>query len=164
MKSTNEETTFCCPSCGSAFVVKKSAWALPIEAAPYADDIAQTEKLNGLPSGLLGRLLYQESRFRSDIIHGQTTSHAGAVGIAQIVPRWHPNVDPLDPVASIHYAGQYLAQLKQQFGDWHTALAAYNWGMGNVRNAQKAYGDNWLAHAPSETQNYVKQISADALA
>ena len=33
---------------------------------------------------------------------------AGAVGIAQLMPQYHPGVDPNDPEASIMYAGQYL--------------------------------------------------------
>ncbi|WP_417551811.1 transglycosylase SLT domain-containing protein [Marinomonas fungiae] len=139
----------------------KTLWELPSSAAPYISEIQYAEYLNGIPSGLLGRLLYQESRFRPDIISGDTKSSAGAVGIAQIVPRWHPDVNPTDPYASIRYAGSYLAKLKSQFGDWETALAAYNWGWGNVTNAKQEYGSNWLSHAPTETQNYVSQIWGD---
>lgn len=139
----------------------KTLWELPSSAAPYISEIQYAEYLNGIPSGLLGRLLYQESRFRTDIISGDTKSSAGAVGIAQIVPRWHPDVDPTDPKASISYAGRYLAKLKKHFGSWETALAAYNWGWGNVTNAKQEYGSNWLSHAPTETQNYVSQIWGD---
>ncbi|WP_067096768.1 transglycosylase SLT domain-containing protein [Marinomonas atlantica] len=142
-------------------LIQKTTWALPASAAQYFSDIRYAEYLNGIPSGLLGRLLYQESRFRSDIISGATKSSAGAVGIAQIVPRWHPDVDPTDPKASISYAGRYLAKLKKNFGSWETALAAYNWGWGNVTNAKQEYGSNWLSHAPTETQNYVSQIWGD---
>lgn len=142
-------------------LIQKTTWALPASAAPYFSDIKYAEYLNGIPSGLLGRLLYQESRFRPDIISGATKSSAGAVGIAQIVQRWHPDVDPTDPKASISYAGRYLAKLKKQFGDWQTALAAYNWGWGNVSKAQQEYGAAWLSYAPTETQNYVSQIWGD---
>lgn len=151
-------------SAGSVATHKKAKWVAPTSAAPYLGAIDEASVKNGIPKNLLARLLYQESRFRDDIITGQTVSHAGAVGIAQIVPRWHPDVDPLNPVESIYYAAEYLANLEKRFGDWETALAAYNWGMGNVSKAQTNYGSGWLAHAPTETQNYVNQISADALA
>ncbi len=143
------------------YFMTRPKWTPPDTATPYLSDIIEAEYKNGMPSYLLARLLYQESRYRADIISGDTKSSAGAVGIAQIVPRWHPNVDPLNASASIAYAGQYLTSLKNRFGDWKTALAAYNWGQGNVNNAMKEHGYKWLEHAPTETQNYVSQIWGD---
>lgn len=109
----------------------------------------------GLPARLLERVAYQESRFREDIISGQTVSSAGAVGLMQIVPKWHPDVNPRDPIASIDYAGRYLRQLFTQFGSWRLALAAYNWGPGNLSKSRDPA--NW----PRETRDYVSQIAAD---
>lgn len=131
-------------------------WTPPETADKYLEEIAKAERTHGLPRDLLARLIYQESRFRNDIITGKVKSSAGAVGIAQIVPKWHPNVNPLNPVESIHYAARYLKRLHDQFGSYRLALAAYNWGPGNVSK----YGtqpDRW----PEETQNYVTQIMGD---
>ena len=124
--------------------------------APY---IADAEQRNGVPAGLLHRQMYQESRFRSDIIDGRTGSSAGAFGIAQIVPRWHPDVDPLDPIASIYYAAAYMKRLYDRFGSWSLALAAYNWGQGNQNRdlADGIIGNEW----PDETRRYVAEITAD---
>ena len=73
----------------------------------------------------------------------------------QIVPRWHPNVDPLDPTDAIWYAARYLRNLYDRMGhSWKMALAAYNWGPGNVSR-------NEISDWPTETKNYVRQISAD---
>lgn len=130
------------------------AWTPPERAQPYLAAIYAAEERHGMPRNLLARLLYQESRYREDIITGATVSSAGAQGIAQIVPRWHPEARPLDPWHSIDYAAAYLAQLQRQFGSWPMALAAYNWGPGNLR----AQGFN---AAPAETRNYVAQITAD---
>lgn len=137
-------------------------WQPPERAAPYIDVIRETEQAEGLPHNLLARLLWQESRYRADIIEGRTVSSAGAVGIAQIVPRWHPNVNPLDPIASIRYAGRYLRDLYSMFGNWEQALAAYNWGPGNLSKVKN--DPQWLARAPLETRNYVNQITGDVLA
>ncbi len=139
-------------------------WELPKTADPYLVEIRNAETTNGLPFNLLGRLLYQESHFRPDIISGQKPSAAGALGIAQIVPKWHPGVNPLDPVASIRYAGRFLAQLKKQLGTWDKAVAGYNTGAGNVQKAlAKASnsGGDWLTFVADETKNYVTQIFAD---
>lgn len=125
----------------------------------YAPTIRAAEARAGVPEGLLHRLLYQESRFRSDIIEGRTVSSAGALGIAQIVPRWHPGVDPLNPDAAIEYAADYLASLYRRFGSWRLALAAYNWGQGNQARdlADGIIGNEW----PEETRRYVAEITAD---
>lgn len=124
--------------------------------APYKQLLLDTEEKYGIPEYMLARLAWQESRFRADIISGKTKSSAGALGIMQIVPRWHPGVDPLNPAAAIDYAGKYLKSLYRQFGNWEYALKAYNWGPGNVKQ--------WLAGnkaEPLETRNYSSQILAD---
>lgn len=137
-------------------------WDLPPAGEPYRLTIEAVEGQYAIPKNLLARLLYQESRFRDDIIRGDVVSSAGAVGIAQIVPKWHPGIDPTDPIASIWYAGAYLVELKRQFGSWDRALAAYNWGPGNLRVAIAQAGeDQWTLQAPAETREYVAQISAD---
>ena len=129
---------------------------LPDTAAPYAEKIAQVENAQGLPAGLLGRLLYQESRFRPDIISGRVKSPVGATGIAQFMPATAKDigVDPLDSFASIDAAGRYLKKLYTLTGNWADALASYNWGVGNVLR-------KGLSAAPAETKQYVAQISAD---
>lgn len=114
----------------------------------------------GLPAGLLEAVAYRESRFRADIISGATRSSAGAVGIMQIIPRWHPEVGEagaLDPKRAIPYAAKYLRQLRDQFGSWTLALAAYNWGPGNLSKARDDRS-KW----PAETRTYVDEITRNA--
>jgi soluble lytic murein transglycosylase-like protein len=121
----------------------------------YLPILYAAEDKYGIPRDLLARLAYQESRFREDIISGATVSPAGALGIMQIVPRFHPNADPLNVPAAIDYAARFLSQLHKQFGTWKLALAAYNAGPGNVTK----YGNTVPPF--TETQNYVSQILAD---
>lgn len=124
--------------------------------AQYRAQIAAAESANGIPEGLLARLLWQESRYRPEIIDGRVASPAGALGIAQFMPEtareW--NVRPLDADSSIAGAGRYLAWLHARTGSWALALAAYNWGIGNVLR-------KGIARAPAETQDYFSQILAD---
>jgi soluble lytic murein transglycosylase-like protein len=131
--------------------------ALNTRGAPYREALAKAEIDNGIPANLLARLAYQESRFRADVISGAKVSSAGAVGIMQIVPRWHPNANPLDPFASIRYAANYLKTLYRQFGTWELALQAYNWGQGNLNKYLKGQ----INTMPTETANYSSQILAD---
>lgn len=82
-------------------------------------------------------------------------SPAGAIGIAQIVPRWHPGVDPWDPWASLTYAAQLMRSHLDRFGGrYDLALAAYNAGAGTVEQ----YGG---VPPFEETQRYVRLILGD---
>ena len=137
-------------------VTSLNTWLPPASADQYLYRLNAAEIRYGLPENLLVRVAYQESHFRDDIVSGSISSSAGAQGIMQIVPRWHPNVDPLDVSAAIDYAGKYLASLKRQTGTWTEALAAYNWGIGNLKN-------KGFENAPTETKNYVLQIAGDVL-
>lgn len=111
----------------------------------------------GIPTDLLVRLLWQESRFSPEAFNAAS----GASGVAQIVPRWHPDADPWEPYSAISYAARFLAQLYRQFGTWELALKAYNWGPGNVAAFLKTgYGASGQPQ-PLETVNYSAQILAD---
>lgn len=136
-------------------------WKIPPEGLIYAPYFSDAESKLALPAGILSRMAWQESRFRPDIISGETASSAGAQGLMQIVPRWHPNANPLDPIDSIYYAGQYLKDMYDRFGTWKLALAAYNWGPGSLNKALKAKDTTGTLSLPDETQNYVDQITGD---
>ena len=124
--------------------------------AKYAPAIAAAEGRHGIPKDMLARLLWQESRYREDIITGKVRSPVGALGIAQFMPATarEMGIDPLDPFAAIDAAGRYLARLYRSTGSWAQALAAYNWGIGNVQR-------KGLAQAPRETRNYYTSILLD---
>lgn len=139
-------------------IVSKTTTFLGLWRPPalYADAIAASEASHGLPADMLARLLYQESHYRADIIDGRTKSPVGALGIAQFMPATAQQlgINPLDPFQAIDGAGRYLASLYRQTGSWSQALAAYNWGIGNVTR-------RGLDSAPTETRNYYTQILAD---
>jgi hypothetical protein len=88
---------------------------------------------------------------------------SGASGVMQLMPataRQYGVTNLLDPVQNIDAGVHYLADLLNQFGgDVGLAVAAYDWGPGNVSTAVNNYGSNWLSHAPAETQAYVSAIA-----
>lgn len=130
-------------------------WNIPpayrIRAQTYVKAFESAERRYGLPPGLLARVAYQESRFDRDAV-----SPAGAIGLMQFMPATARDfkIDPRDPFQSIDAAARYLKALRNQFGSWTEALAAYNWGPGNV--ARKG-----LDQAPAETRNYYAAITRD---
>lgn len=134
----------------------KSALGLWRAPDKYAGAIESAENAYSIPTGVLERLLFQESHYREDIINGIVKSRVGAVGIAQFMPATARDfgINPLDPFQSIDAAGKYLGQLFNRFGNWSEALAAYNWGMGNVQR-------KGLQNAPAETVAYYSNILGD---
>ena len=63
-------------------------------------------------------------------------------------------VDVTSVESSADGAGRYMKWLYGRLGSWSLALAAYNWGIGNVLR-------KGMAKAPGETRDYVAQIGAD---
>jgi hypothetical protein len=134
------------------FLSVAGKWRAPINAA---------EALHGIPTNLLVRIAYQESHFRESIINGTVKSSAGAVGIMQLMPKFFPGAG-LNPIADIATAAGLLADLFKTFKDWQVAVAAYNWGEGDVEHSYLKDVDHYLLSTmPVETQNYVTEVFSD---
>ena len=111
--------------------------------------------MTGIPTDLATRLVKQESSFNP-----HAKSPVGAMGLTQLMPDTAKMLGVSDPFnAAENLAGgfKYLSGLYKQFGSWGHALAAYNWGPGNVQ-AWLARGGN-MADLPAETRQYVATIA-----
>lgn len=111
----------------------------------------------GVDPAILFGIGMQESRFNPMA----KNKKSGATGMMQFMPltAFQYGIDPKDAEQSIYGASRYFRHLKTMFkGDDQAAIAAYNWGEGNVQRAQKKYGADWFSHAPEETRNYVPQV------
>ncbi|MDR6389233.1 lytic transglycosylase domain-containing protein [Paraburkholderia phenoliruptrix] len=90
-------------------------------------------------------------------------SPKGAMGPMQFMPdtwkQWgHGDVNNLKD--SQDAAQRYDAFLLKRYGgDVRKALAAYNWGMGNLDKDVAKNGENWESHAPRETRDYIAKIT-----
>ena len=117
---------------------------------------------NGVPPALFVKQIQQESGFNPDA-HNDTS---GADGIAQVIVRWHPEMEgrTRDPLASLEYAARLMAGYYRQTGSWRRALAAYNWGIGNVVGYTKTDGtvvppwDGRRETTNAETRHYLDVI------
>ena len=114
--------------------------------------IENSAHANRLPVGFITRLVWQESRFQTEL-----TSRAGAKGIAQFMPRTAAArglANPFEPEAAIGHAAELLSEFERQFGNIGLAAAAYNAGAGRV--------SRWLqgqTQLSNETRNYVRLIT-----
>lgn len=132
----------------------------PSGADQYQQAITDAANQNGVPVSILAWLLWKESRYNQAVIDGTKRSRVGALGIAQFMPdtavQWLGSADAaLDPLQAIPGAARYLAWLYGQAGTWEGALAAYNWGIGNVQR-------KGLGAAPAETVDYYTTIMSKA--
>ena len=135
----------------------------------YLFHIVEELELRNMPTEL-ALLPFVESAFNP-----QAVSSAKAAGMWQFMPatgksfELKQNVfrdDRRDVLASTRAALDYLQKLYGLFGDWHLALAAYNWGEGSVGRAiaknqrlglPTGYTDLTM---PQETQYYVPKLQA----
>ena len=126
-------------------------------STPSGSLFSRLEGQYGLPSGLLDKMWKKESN-RGDPRFMR--SHAGALGHFQFMPGTAKEMglaDPFDLAQSAEAASRYMQTLLRRYnGDQQKALAAYNWGMGNVDR-------KGLAQAPWETRDYVATISGQPI-
>lgn len=135
-----------------------STW--PSGSEPYQNMITSSANSNSVPVDILAWLLWKESRYNPAIIDGTKRSRVGALGIAQFMPATAReelgSVDAaLNPRIAIPGAARYLRKLYKSTGTWAEALAAYNWGIGNVQR-------KGLSRAPAETRDYYATILSKA--
>ena len=136
----------------------------------YLYHIVNEVEMRGMPLDL-ALLPMVESAYNP-----HATSTARASGIWQFMPAtgqtyglkqnwWYDS--RRDVIAATTSALDYLQKLEAEFGDWQLALAAYNWGEGNVRKAiarNQARGLPTdfasLTGVPDETRNYLPKLQA----
>ena len=136
----------------------------------YLFHIVEAVDKRGMPMEL-ALLPFIESAFNP-----QALSRASASGMWQFMPGTGKELelrqnlfrdDRRDVLASTTAALDYLGRLQARFGDWHLALAAYNWGMGNLQRALDRHQREGrptdyasLRGMPNETRDYVRKLQA----
>jgi membrane-bound lytic murein transglycosylase D len=140
-------------------------------ASRYLYHVVTELEKRGMPTEL-ALLPVIESAFNP-----QANSSANAAGMWQFVPgtgrdfNLKQNMfkdERRSVLASTDAALSYLQKLYGMFGDWQLALAAYNWGEGNVQRAiarNRALGkptdfESLTYLMPAETRNYVPKLQA----
>jgi hypothetical protein len=119
--------------------------------------IESAARANGLPTDYFARVIWQESRFQPDAIGSRTRNGERAQGIAQFMPGTAAErrlLDPFDPVEALPKSAEFLAELRNQFGNLGLAAAAYNAGPRRLREFMAG-----TRPLPAETRNYVMAIT-----
>lgn len=136
---------------------------------PYLFHVVEKLEKRGMPMEI-ALIPFVESAYNP-----QALSSAKAAGIWQFIPstgkeyKLRQNFfsdERRDVIASTDAALDYLEKLYLMFGDWKLALAAYNWGEGNLqRSIKRNLMHNRPVHysalgLPRETRDYVPKIEA----
>ncbi len=136
---------------------------------PYLHHIVEELEARGMPTEI-ALLPMVESSFNP-----MAYSRSHASGLWQFIPatgkrfnleqNWWQD-QRRDVVASTSAALEYLQTIYDMHGDWHLALASYNWGEGAVKRAiekNQAKGlptDYASLTMPNETRHYVPKLQA----
>ncbi|MDB5934061.1 MAG: lytic transglycosylase, partial [Massilia sp.] len=168
------------PDIDNALVAKHVTWystrpdyiaRTSARASRYLFHVVQELEKRNMPTEL-ALLPIIESAFNP-----QAFSSANAAGMWQFVPGTGKDYnlkqnmfkdERRGVLASTDAALSYLQKLYGMFGDWQLALAAYNWGEGNVQKAIKknqSLGkptdfESLAELMPAETRNYVPKLQA----
>lgn len=122
----------------------------PTTPETFAPLIEQAAAKTGLDPKLIEAVIRTESDFDPNAL-----SPVGAQGLMQLMPETAKDLgvsDPFDPAQNVEAGSRYLKQLMDRYdGNTDKALAAYNWGMGNL--------DRHPERMPEETVNYVAKIN-----
>jgi membrane-bound lytic murein transglycosylase D len=135
----------------------------------YKQMIQRVMAEEGVPQDLI-YLAVAESGFNPRAMNPH--SHAG--GMWQFLPHdpfygltSNAYVDErFDPEKSTRAYARYMKFIYNQLGDWYLAMAAFNWGTGNIQHAvqKTGYADFWELYKrnnlPAQTKDYVPEILA----
>ncbi len=140
-------------------------------AGKYKTMIQRVLKEEGVPQDLLYQAV-AESGFRTQAVNPKS----GAAGMWQFMPYgtyglertgWYD--ERFDPQKATRAYARDIKKTYAQLGDWYLAMAAYDWGTGNIQRAvqRTGYVDFWELYRrnnlPQETKNYVPIILAVAI-
>jgi len=104
----------------------------------------------GVPLPILIGVAHTETRYKPYL-----TSPKGAAGLMQLMPKTAESLgvtDRLDPAQSALGGAKLLKSMYSLYGNWDQALAAYNWGQGNVNKNPEP--SQWIPR----TRTYVANV------
>ena len=169
---------FAMPDLQGELVTEREQW--------YASRPEYIQRMTGRSSKYLFHIVEELERrqmptelallpFIESAFNPQAVSSAKAAGMWQFMPATGKDFalkqnifrdDRRDVLASTRAALDYLQRLHRMFGDWHLALAAYNWGEGSVgraiaKNQKLGLGTSYSELTmPTETRQYVPKLQA----
>jgi len=121
----------------------------PLKGQDFDGIVQEAAERYGVDPALIKAVIAVESNGNP-----RAVSPAGAMGLMQLMPKTAEELgvkDPFDPRENIMAGTRYLKRLLDRYqGNRSLALAAYNWGMGNLEKNPHLL--------PRETRNYLVRV------
>ncbi|KGC02869.1 transglycosylase SLT domain protein [Burkholderia multivorans] len=141
----------------------RHALTMPGDPAGY---LANIEKQRGLPPGTLSGMWKVESNSGKNLVGPLLKNGDQAIGDLQFTSGtwndWGNGGDRFSFKDQAGAAGRYMQSLMKKYGgDIRKALAAYNWGPGNLDKDIAKNGAQWESNLPAETRKYIAQIAGE---
>ncbi|WP_367303615.1 lytic transglycosylase domain-containing protein [Burkholderia multivorans] len=160
---SNDWSTGGISSADKALGYTRHALTMPGDPAGY---LANIEKQRGLPPGTLSRMWQVESKSGKNLVGPLLKNGDQAIGDFQFTSGtwndWGNGGDRFSFKDQSGSAGRYMQFLMKKYGgDIRKALAAYNWGPGNLDKDIAKNGGQWESNLPAETRNYIAQIAGE---
>lgn len=133
-----------------------------------AQDLAPVAEQVGREFGIEPWQLLAHADKESSLRPTITSSGGKYVGLLQmdrdLMARWYPGQNPLDPLVNLRAGAGYYASLRQKFGSSELALAAYNWGPAKVSGLlRRMKAQSWeqiKGKVPFSVRWYVSRIGS----
>jgi hypothetical protein len=129
------------------------------QSLSMAQIVTSAANAYGVDPALALAVSQRESGLNPNLVNPAT----GASGLMQLMPATARSLgvtNIMDPVQNANAGVKYLGMMLSKYGgDVSKAVAAYDWGPGNLDKDIAANGDNWLNFAPLETRNYVAALT-----
>jgi len=151
-----------------SIALQKRSHPMPAE---YEEYVMKYSREYNIPPEIILSVIKAESSFLSNAV-----SPEGAIGLMQIMPATFADLTKrtgenheqgmlYNPGTNIKYGTFYLRYLYDMFGDWDLTFAAYNAGLGRVREWRNnseivKNGELIIAAVPfEETRNYLIRVN-----
>ncbi|MDN7445887.1 transglycosylase SLT domain-containing protein [Burkholderia multivorans] len=160
---SNDWSTGGISSADKALGYTRHALTMPSDPAGY---LASIEKQRGLPPGTLSGMWQVESKSGKNLVGPLLRNGDQAIGDLQFTSGtwndWGNGGDRFNFKDQAGAAGRYMQFLMKKYGgDIRKALAAYNWGPGNLDKDIAKNGSQWESNLPAETRKYIAQIAGE---
>lgn len=160
---SNDWSTGGISSADKALGYTRHALTMPSDPAGY---LASIEKQRGLPPGTLSGMWQVESKSGKNLVGPLLRNGDQAIGDLQFTSGtwndWGNGGDRFNFKDQAGAAGRYMQFLMKKYGgDIRKALAAYNWGPGNLDKDIAKNGSQWESNLPAEPRNYIAQIAGE---
>ncbi|WP_249201256.1 lytic transglycosylase domain-containing protein [Burkholderia cenocepacia] len=160
---SNDWSTGGISSTDKALGYTRHALTMPSDPAGY---LANVEKQRGLPPGTLSKMWQVESRSGKNLVGPLLRNGDQAIGDLQFTSatwnEWGGGGDRFNFSDQANASGRYMQSLMKKYGgDIRKALAAYNWGPGNLDKDIAKNGGQWESNLPAETRKYIAQIAGE---